>query len=260
MTGPTAALPLHGWVVSVDLWGTLITYGDRNAEAEWRLREFETVLTAFGHDVGPDRLREAVLAVRDDTRARQRDTGEQPPVRDQVMEMLTALNLGSLDPVHEQRLVDTLLIPHTHAVQRACPEVFPGALTALWELRQAGARLVLTSNTLATPASVSRLIMEERGLLSVFDDTVFSSDIGIAKPRREIFAAVASRSQVPLQRVVHVGNSPTTDIAGALNAGCRAVLLTHRDKRCDHDVPVITALDQLPAAILALCAAAPGAA
>lgn len=258
MTRP-GTVPLHGWVVSVDLWGTLITYGDRDAEAEWRLREFGGVLAEFGHRLHPSTVRGAVLAVRDSTRARQRATGEQPPVRDQVVEMLTALNLGPVDPDHQQRLVDTLLIPHTHAVLRACPEVFPGALSALWELRQAGARLVLTSNTLATPASVSRLILADLDLLAVFDDTVFSSDLGVAKPRPEVFRAVAARNQVPLHRLVHVGNSPTTDIAGALAAGCHPVLLTHRGKPGVHDVPVVTALHQLPAAVLTVCAAQQGA-
>jgi putative hydrolase of the HAD superfamily len=259
VTGPRS-LPLHGWVVSIDLWGTLITYGDRSAEAEWRLREFGTVLAEFGHHVRPDRVREAVLAVRNSTRARQRATGEQPPVRGQVVEMLTALNLGPMDPAHEQRLVDTLLIPHTHAVLRACPETFPGALAALWEIKQAGATLVLTSNTLATPASVSRLILADLDLLPVFDDTVFSSDLGVAKPRPEVFTAVASRNQVPMHRVVHVGNSATTDIGGALAAGCHAVLLTHRPKTSEHDVPVVTTLDRLPAAVQAVCSAQQGAA
>lgn len=78
---PAAAGPLENWVVSVDLWGTLITYGDRDAEAAWRIREFETVLAEFGHDLPADQVREAILAVRADTQQLQRTTGEQPPLR-----------------------------------------------------------------------------------------------------------------------------------------------------------------------------------
>lgn len=246
---PPAAGPLDDWVVSVDLWGTLITYGDRDAEARWRIREFETVLAEFGHHLLAGRVREAILTVRADTQQRQRATGEQPPARSQVEQMLTVLGL-TLD----ERLVDVLLIPHTHAVLRACPELIPGAHSALWGLRQAGGRLVLTSNTLATPASVSRLILNDHGLTPLFDETVFSSDVGLAKPRREMFVAVATAGGAALERVVHVGNSLTTDIHGALDAGCRAVLFNPRGKPCPADIRAITSLDELPAAVLATCA------
>jgi len=246
---PAAAGPLLGWVVSVDLWGTLITYGDRDAEAAWRIREFEIVLAEFGHALPTDRVRQAILTVRADTRQRQRATGEQPPVRGQVEQMLTVMGL----PL-DSRLIDTLLVPHTHAVLRACPELIPGARGALGALRQAGARLVLTSNTLATPASVSRLILDDHDLTTLFDETVFSSEIGLAKPRREMFAAAADAGGVDLERVVHVGNDLITDIHGALEAGCRAVLFNPRGKPSPADLRAITSLDQMLDAALATCA------
>jgi FMN phosphatase YigB (HAD superfamily) len=244
---PAAAGPLASWVVSVDLWGTLVTYGDREAEAAWRIREFETVLTEFGHDLPDGQVREAILTVRAETQQRQRMTGEQPPVRGQVEQMLTVMGL----PL-DKRLVDTLLVPHTHAVLRACADLIPGAHSALWALKQAGARLVLTSNTLATPASVSRLILADHDLAAVFDETGFSSDVGLAKPRREMFVAAAAGAD--LDRVVHIGNSLTTDIRGALNAGCRAVLFNPRGKPCPAGVRAITSLAQMPDAVLATCA------
>lgn len=237
---------LQDWVVSVDLWGTLITYGDRDAEAVWRIREFGTVLAEFGHHLPAAQVQEAILTVRADTRRRQRATGEQPPVRDQVEQMLTSMGL----PLDE-RLVDTLLVAHSHAVLRACPELIPGAHGALRTLRQAGARLVLSSNTLATPASVSRLILDDLELTDLFDQTVFSCDVGLAKPRPEMFAAVAAAAGTTLERVVHVGNSVTTDIHGALAAGCRAVLFDPQNKPCPAGVRAITSLDQMPDAVLA---------
>lgn len=248
MTPPSVG-PLADWVVSVDLWGTLITSGDRDAEATWRISEFTTVLAEFGHDMPTERVREAILTVRAETRQQQRATGEQPPVRGQIEQMLIMMALAT-----DERLVDVLLVPHTHAALRACPELVPGAHSALSALRQAGARLVLTSNTLATPASVSRLILDDHDLTSLFDETVFSSDVGLAKPRREMFAAVAAAGHVSLERVVHVGDSLTADVHGALAAGCRAVLFNPCRKPHPADVRAITSLDQMPAAVLAVCA------
>jgi len=191
---------------------------------------------------------EAILTVRAEAQQLQRTTGEQPPVRGQVEQMLTVMGL----PL-DKRLVDTLLVPHTHAVLRACPDLIPDAHSALWALRRAGARLVLTSNTLAIPASVSRLILDDHDLTNAFDNTVFSSDVGLAKPRREMFAAVASTAGTDLDRVVHVGNSMITDIHGALDAGCRAVLFDPRGRPGPAGVRTITTLDQMPDAVLATC-------
>lgn len=247
MSGAGVAGPLRDWVISVDLWGTLLTYGDREAETQWRLREFATVLQDFGHHVPAQTVRDAVLGVRHETLQRQRTSGEQLPVRDQVSTMVAAMGIT------DDRLVDVLLIPHTHAVLRACPDVMPGAHTALWATKVAGARLVLTSNTLATPASVSRLILQEHGFGGIFDDTVFSSDVGLAKPRPEVFHAVASRSATTPDRVVHVGNDWTTDVLGALGAGCQALFFNPREKPSRPQAPDITHLDQMPEALLRMC-------
>ncbi|MGH3769317.1 MAG: HAD family hydrolase [Pseudonocardiaceae bacterium] len=247
MNGDLVAGPLQDWVISVDLWGTLLTYGDREAESEWRLREFATVLRHFDHPVPAPTVREAVLSVRQETLHRQRTSGEQPPVRDQVSAMVTAMGIT------DDRLIDVLLIPHTHAVLRACPQVIPGAHTALWATKTAGARLVLTSNTLATPMSVSRLILDEHGFSGIFDDTVFSSDVGLAKPRPEIFHTVASRSATTPARVVHVGNDWRTDVLGALGAGCRALFFNPREKPSRPSALDITHLDQMLEALLRIC-------
>lgn len=247
MNATTAAGPLRDWVISVDLWGTLLTYGDREAEAQWRVREFATVLREFGHPIPTEVVREAVLGLHQEMLQRQRASGEQLPVRDQVSAIVTAMGIT------DDRLIDILLIPHTHAVLRACPQVIPGAHTALWSVKTAGARLVLTSNTLATPMSVSQLILDEHGFGGIFDDTVFSSDVGLAKPRPEVFHAVATRSATTPERLVHVGNDWRTDVLGALGAGCRALFFNPRHKPSRPQAPDITHLDRMPEALVEMC-------
>ena len=66
-------------VISFDLWGALITYGDREAEAAWRIREFASILPQFGHRVPQDVVRDAVLSVRRETLEHRRSTGRRPP-------------------------------------------------------------------------------------------------------------------------------------------------------------------------------------
>jgi FMN phosphatase YigB (HAD superfamily) len=249
VTGPGAGV-LAGWVVSVDLWGTLITYGDRDAEAAWRLREFEAVLREFGHAIHGSRLRDVLTQARALTLQKQRMTGSQPTAHEQVTAVLAALGVGTAP-----EMTDILVTVHTHAVLRACPEVIPGAHAALAAIRAAGGLLTLTSNTLATPASVHRQILDGLDLLAPFDDLVFSCDIGVAKPRPEVFTVVAERQGTTTAHVVHVGNDWRTDVLGALEAGCRAVFFNPRGKPPRPQAPGIGHLSELAAVLVTACAA-----
>jgi putative hydrolase of the HAD superfamily len=107
---------------------------------------------------------------------------------------------------------------------------------------------VLTSNTLSTPGEVHRQLLADLDLAGYFDDLLFSSDLGIAKPRPEVFAAVAARAGTTPGRVVHAGDDWDTDIRGALAAGCRAVYY-HPHGPARPQAPGITHLEQLPTAL-----------
>jgi putative hydrolase of the HAD superfamily len=235
-------------VVSFDLWGTLLTYGDRDAEVAWRLREFELVISEFGYSVVSERLRAAVQGVRAESLEQQRHMGVQLPVRDQVAEMIGRLGID------DERLIDVLVVPHTHAVLRACPDMMPGALTTLRAVRDSDRRLVLCSNTLATPATVTRQILDYHGLDGLFDDAFFSSDLGVAKPRREVFQAIGDRFHTPLDQIVHIGNDLRTDVGGAQAAGCHAIWFNPHGKPNRRDAPAATSLTAVPALIEAMAA------
>lgn len=248
----SSPLPLAGWTVSLDLWGTLITHGDRMAAAAWRLTEFGRVLDAYGHHPAPHTLSEIVGRTRDEAAHQQRTAGAQPSVEAQVEVVLDELGIDRDAP----DLLKLLLAVHTHAVLRACPQPISGAIAALDAIKAAGGRLVLTSNTLATPSDVHRLLLSDLGLLDRFDDVLFSGDLGVAKPRPEVFAAVAERASMPSHRVVHVGDDPLTDVDGALGAGCRALHYNPRREAARPHVPDFADLADLPGLLVSSCSAA----
>lgn len=241
--------PLAGWVVSFDLWGTLITEGDRAAEAAWRVDEFTRVLQEFGHTRGRAQIEAAISRERNTALQHQRETGSQPNAAGQIANILTALGLPSPDA----GLLAVLEVVHTHAVLRACPLPVDGAVDALAAIRAAGPRLVLTSNTLSTPAALHRELLADLGLSRHFDDLLFSADLGIAKPRPEIFHTAAERAGVPADRVVHVGDDRLTDVLGAVGAGCRAVYYNPKGHPPPPHVTAVATLHELPQALVALC-------
>jgi putative hydrolase of the HAD superfamily len=121
---------------------------------------------------------------------------------------------------------------------------YPDAAPALRELRARGLRLVVVSNW---DASLHERL-EETGLAPLVDAAVASAEIGHAKPDGAIFAHALALAGAPAEAAVHAGDSPDADVAGALAAGLRAVLVA-RDGAvaAPAGVPVIGSLSELPA-------------
>jgi putative hydrolase of the HAD superfamily len=121
---------------------------------------------------------------------------------------------------------------------------YPDAAPALRALRALGARLVVVSNW---DVSLHERL-DETGLAPLVDAVVASAEVGHAKPDGAIFALALERAGVPAAAALHAGDSLDADVAGALAAGLRAVLVA-RDgaAAAPADVPVVRTLAELPA-------------
>lgn len=231
---------LAGWTVSLDLWGTLIGHTDTDAVTSWRVAEFARVFDAFGHRRTLDEVRAATSATDQTVLHQQRRYGVQPVLDDMLAAIRRPLDIPDTPPMSS-----VLRVVHTHAALRGCPQPLEGAVEALTALSLSGARLVLTSNTLATSAEVHRQLLDDLGLSGYFADMLFSGELGIAKPHPDVFTAITARAHCPPQRVWHVGDDPLTDVTGALTAGCRAVHYRPDGDATPGEVPVITHLGQI---------------
>lgn len=96
----------------------------------------------------------------------------------------------------------------------------PGAREAISALRRRGFRIGILSNGFI---DTQRAKMRSSGLTDIVDVTVFSDEIGINKPDERIFRYAESKAGIEAGRSIMVGDNGETDIAGALNAGWRAV-------------------------------------
>ncbi|HEY0180634.1 MAG TPA: HAD family hydrolase [Dokdonella sp.] len=91
-------------------------------------------------------------------------------------------------------------------------------------LRTLSARLPLVS------VSNGNADLERIGLRAHFAHCVSAREIGVAKPAPEIFHAACARLGVAPEHVLHVGDDPRLDVAGARAAGLRTAWL-NRDAR-----------------------------
>ncbi len=96
-----------------------------------------------------------------------------------------------------------------------------GALEMLRRLRDAGYKLGLLSN--CTPEVP--VVWQEMAVRPLFDDTVFSCAVHIAKPQAEAFELASRRLGVAPERCVYVADNADGELAAAKAVGIHAIRL-----------------------------------
>ena len=92
----------------------------------------------------------------------------------------------------------------------------PEAKETLEALRNKGYRLFAASNSFG---HLQRSRLQQAGILHLFEDTYISMDIGYDKPDVRFYEEALRRCGLQPQEVLMVGDSMTTDIVGAQQAG-----------------------------------------
>ena len=98
---------------------------------------------------------------------------------------------------------------------------FADAAPALQRLREAGLRIAVVSNWDVSLHDA----LELTGLAPLAHAVLSSAEVGAEKPARTIFEAAAARLEMPVERLLHVGDDPEVDVDGARKAGLYAVLV-----------------------------------
>lgn len=109
--------------------------------------------------------------------------------------------------------------PFTHGFRKAwgtTHTLVPEAKETLETLRSKGYRLFAASNSFG---HLQRSRLEHAGILHYFEDTYISMDIGYDKPDVRFYEEALRRCGLQPQDVLMVGDSMTTDIVGAQQAG-----------------------------------------
>lgn len=98
--------------------------------------------------------------------------------------------------------------------------LLPGAGEFLNELKARGKIFLITNGT--PPAQYGRL--DSLGIRGLFDGIFVSDEIGFAKPSVRFFEYVFAHAPTSRERSIVIGDSLSSDIAGANNAGIRSIL------------------------------------
>jgi HAD superfamily hydrolase (TIGR01509 family) len=144
-------------------------------------------------------------------------------------------------------MLDALWSDHrAHNFWTLVPEGLPSALALL---RAGGVRVVVVSNSEGTLAGVLRSV----GLGDAFDHVIDSGLVGVEKPDPAIFRFALDAFALAPERVLHLGDTYSTDVVGARAAGMRVALIDpHGHFAGRHgDVPRVPGTAEVAHAILA---------
>jgi putative hydrolase of the HAD superfamily len=153
--------------------------------------------------------------------------------------LASALRLGPerVAPVREAMLAALRFSPY--------PDVAP----ALAALRARGMRLVVASNW---DCSLER-VLTSAGLRPLVDGVVTSATVGAAKPDPAVVRAALDMAATDPADAVSVGDSLTTDVPAAREAGVEAILVDRGGSHAEAAVglAVVRSLDEARSLILA---------
>jgi putative hydrolase of the HAD superfamily len=201
--------------ITFDFWNTLAVDREplkvRQIAADRMVEEIRNT----GFEIDRERMLEAFSRAREVCYEYQEDMGMDFTPEEQVEWILNYLNLkvapGMLPPLIKHYTTSLLDIP---------PVFTPRINEILGELKTLY-KLAIICNTGRTPGWVIRRILQFEGLDGFFDVTIFSNEVGIAKPNPKIFTIAAGKLEVLPKYILHVGDDTHTDIYGASRAGFR---------------------------------------
>ncbi len=108
-------------------------------------------------------------------------------------------------------------------------ELFADALPALARLAQRYPLVALSNGN----ADLMRI-----GLGDYFRGSLSAQNFGVGKPDVRFFAAAAAALEQPMAAVLHVGDDPALDVAGAHSAGMQAAWVNRTPEPWAHPGPV----------------------
>ena len=207
--------------LTIDFWNTMVvarTNGRRRQSQ--RLDFLLGVVQARRPEVTEETVREAYreAARRWDTAWKQQNA--MPATSELVRSIWEVLDLDVEEAQHREtvRVIE-------EGILFGPPDFVEGLEDALaWAASRY--RLGIISDTMFSPGRVIRRLLDRRSVLHYFDAFIFSDETGFSKPDVRAFEQAGTALGLAASDMAHIGDLRRTDVAGAQNAGLKAILFT----------------------------------
>ena len=128
----------------------------------------------------------------------------------------------AIDPEISNELVSEAVHNRIHNFEDALLHVPRGVVCVLRTLRALGKKIGLVSNADAMEAAA----WERSPIAPLFDSVVFSCEVGLVKPQREIYELSLRRLGVTAETALFVGDGGSNELIGAKDIGLTTVMIT----------------------------------
>lgn len=207
--------------ITFDYWDTLYEGGALPERVALRRTAVGALLGAYGRELPEAQLRALYEA---SGREAERWWSEEHRGYTTQERLRWILERAAVQPREDCRHVAAAVDAVDNALLMLPPAMLPGAWQMLRTLSRRFTLAVISDTGFASGRAQDRLL-EKDGARKFFAATIYSMDVGHAKPRPEIFAAAVQTLGIPPHEVIHVGDNERTDVRGAIAAGFRAIRL-----------------------------------
>ena len=207
--------------LTFDYWDTLYEGGALPERVALRRTAVGALLGAYGRALPEEQLR---LLYEESGREAQRWWSEEQrgyTTKDRLRWILERAAVTAREGCEH---VSTAADAVDNALLMLPPAMLAGAWQMLRTLRRHFALAIVSDTGFASGRAQDRLL-EKDAAREFFSATIYSMDVGHAKPRPEIFRRAVETLGVEPHEILHVGDNEHTDVRGALSAGFRAVRL-----------------------------------
>lgn len=220
-------------VVSLDFGGTLAY------EVKGDYIVYQDILGELGYNVELGKLEEVFRGAMDWWRQEKARTG--------------ILWNEETDAIWFERVLGSLALPDSRRIAAKIAELWPlriqykafdDAEPVLANLKRMGLRLIVVSNV--PSRRILSILVGQTGLQPFFDLLVASGTVGFEKPDQRIFKLASQMVNIPIDKIVHVGNKHEEDYLGARSAGMSSILIDRTGIYGDVQCKKISTLFELP--------------
>src|SRR3954469_3697592 len=207
--------------LTFDYWDTLYEGGALPERVALRRTAVGALLGAYGRALPEEQLR---VLYEESGREAERWRSEEQRGYSTNDRLRWILERAAVKPREDCEHVAAAADAVDNALLMLPPAMLAGAWQTLRSLRRRFTLAVISDTGFASGRAQDRLL-EKDGARDFFSATIYSMDVGHAKPRPEIFAAAVATLGIPPGEILHIGDNERTDVRGALAAGFRAVRL-----------------------------------
>ena len=144
-----------------------------------------------------------------------RATGGVATENEMLQSMVTNLPF-KVDNSQLQKLIEI----RNQRMKKALTEIHPDILFTLKKLKEKGIKMCLISNA----DIIDKKYWDISPFAPLFDDVIFSCDVGTVKPDREIYQIAIERMNTTPDKCVFVGDGGSNELAGAKSCGISTIL------------------------------------